>query len=368
MKTGWFALHKSILNAGAEVDTASYNLFDRRSWIDTEMYCSLMSPVLQITSVKIDIPTDDGDKVAQKIWREIQKIKRSTNKPCNAFYRTSVKEFRSAYHDWLKEAPNKNLLPINSSDPLATARTGWGMIVDTARSNKNPELLFWGLGLIGWVDIVLSTTTLCPLCFRWSFVGSRYCFLHTQSKYSDRTPSSAHIQYRKGKSLMRLADRQKVSIKFPLTIHGMKYGELLLADFLFFNTPSPDDILEFHQALQACPRTLELLGGEKIFKMDDSNLYDHIRQKLNPLEFSQAGLCYSIVMTENELKIQNSEAGRPKGTRSDRTNSRIKNIIELASNGVKKSKISTQLGISKSTLSNMINRYQEVQDAFGKAS
>ena len=68
MKVGWFALHDSVLAAGAEIDTASYSLYEQTTWIDCDSYTEILAPIIKITLVTIQSPTDDGDLVAKKIW------------------------------------------------------------------------------------------------------------------------------------------------------------------------------------------------------------------------------------------------------------------------------------------------------------
>lgn len=364
VKAGWFALHNSVLTSGAEIDTGSYNLYDNTAWVDSEAYLEVLGPILQLTSVIIDMPNDDGDLVAKRVWQKIRKLKVSSSKYHDAFNRTTANELRINYNDWQNKLSHHTRTSIDYKDPLKAAKVGWELIVKASQTNANEHLFFWGLALIGWVNSILYTTKTCPLCFRWSNHGSNFCFQHTQSKNSEHQIAEAYSNYRKGKVLLDLAQERNIIIKPKLILPGMPHAKLLLADFLFFNVYSEEEATELSKALVFFPNVLNFLGGKKVFDLDKFKLHEHVRIKLNPLEFHHSSLLHNIAMAENEFKIQVRNVGRPKGKKSTKTDLAIEKVIHLAASGLCKSDIAKQLNISKSTLSNWITRYTEVKSAF----
>lgn len=364
VKVGWFSLHNSVLAAGAEIDSASYSLYEQTTWIDFDSYTEVLTPVIKITSVIIQSPTDDGDLVAKKIWGEIRKIKTSSSKHFDAFNRMTANELRVTYNDWHNKEPQLSLAQIDYKDPITAAKEGWKLIIKASQTNSNAIFLFWGLALIGWVDTILSNTRICQLCFRWSLHGSQFCFQHTQSKNSEQGPSKAYSSYRKGKLLLKNANKNKVTIRSKILLSGLPYVDLILADFLFFNSYSIEECIELQQVLALSPNVLNFIGGEQVLSLDKDSLHEVVRKKLNPPEYQHSSLCYSIVMAEKEFTLPTRNVGRPKGGKSNTTTLKIEKVLALAEAGYSKTEIAKQLNISKSTLSNWISRYSEVKSAF----
>ena len=368
MRNGWFAIHKAVLINGALLDTASLlngKEFVHTNWIDTESYCALLKPVIEITEINIDVPSADGDLIGQEIWQKLRNLKKEySDKPCNAFVRTSIQGFCSEFSDWKDKPLSIRNSSLNLYDPLKAANIGWSLIELASKTKKYfPNSLFWGLALLGWVYQLYCHIDSCPLCFRWTVPGSKYCFMHSQSNAIGLHvgPTKAFIQYRKGVATLKLANKQRLIIKKPDSIFDVSYSDAILAEYLFFNNPTEMDISDIAYALTTCPRVLEKLGGNDILSMGSTQLFEYTRTEINPIEFFPIELALNILFYEKILELESVKAGRPKGKLSHKTQDKIQEYIEMSKKGMRKASIAEALKISKSTLSNWIRRYPSIE-------
>lgn len=368
VRIGWFAIHKAVLINGALLDTASlpnWKEFGHTNWIDTEIYCALLKPVIEITELNIEVPLADGDLIGNEVWQKLRKLKQEySDKPCNAFVRTSIQGLCSEFADWKDKPLAIRNSTINLYDPLKAADLGWSLIELGSKVKKYfPDSLFWGLALLGWVYTLYCHIEVCPLCFRWTVPGSKYCFMHSQSNSigSHIGAGKAFIQYRKGFTTLKLANKQRLIIKKPCSIVDASYSDAILAEYLFFNNPSEMEISDIAYALTTCPRVLEKLGGNNILSMSSLQLLEFIRTEINPIEFFPTELALNILYYEKILELESVKPGRPKGELTYKTQTNIKEYSEMSKKGMRKASIAEALGISKSTLSNWISRYPSIE-------
>lgn len=387
VRHGWFALHEAVLAAGAEIDTGIF--FDeavldpafhelpeeekkpvlermeifRSRFLDTEGYSALLQPIIKITGVVIQSPSDDAIKVGADIWTKCLLLKKQLSLGSNAFNKTSMNGFAGAYSEWKVKQKNK-YPPISIANPLPAARIGWEMIQNCANHDRIDESLFWGLGILGWVTTIYSTLSVCKYCFRWSVAGSPFCYMHTQSLGA--STGCKYVRYRKAKIIKELADKRNLQIRPSPSLFDGMYRSMVLAELLFFNVPNENDILWLRYSLEQSPRVLNLLGGASVLSLPDHELFNNVRQKINPMEYIPAALTVNIPMAENLLTLD-EELSKPKANRrSERVSQLIEKAILMFNDRAKPTDVAAKLGVSRSTVSNWINRYPAVHAAYRK--
>jgi hypothetical protein len=364
VRAGWFALHRSVCELGVEIDVGSMPELNGTALIYSVAYCELMKPLLKITGIKLENSSEDGDLVAQSIWKCLLAIKKQSIIGCDAFLRYSINGLCAAYFDWNEKPAHLKNMPISNQDPLKAAKIGWSLIVGYSQNSKNSNELFWGLALLGWVNTIYSNTRKCPYCFRWSYPGSKLCIKHSQSKSLNLSKGTAYIQYRRGRNTFKHAATSKIHIKHEFSLADPLQWRGILASYLFFNMPDQQDADDLQNVLDMCPLVFRALKGKRFLNLSIKERFEYLRRYLNPLEFLPIALAEQVFLAERILSIELRLAGRPTGTKSVETKKLVQDCIGMANQGMRKAEISRKLKVSKSTISNWIIRYTEVRLAF----
>lgn len=352
VEIGWLALHKSVVG---------YNL--SYPLINQDEYTKLLLPIIELTGFQFDSKFESESTVSGKIWKRIQKIEKQ-NRECKASRRVPLQTFTVSYDEWRKLRLGRKTERINFSDPLYTATIGWDLVKRASSPNGNMDQFLWGLGLIGWVAVVYIQLRVCKFCFRWAVPDSLFCFQHSQSTSLGISRSEAYSQYRKGREVYELIKKDG---RYSPTTDSEEFAfiqsRLVLADYLFFNHPSAEECSELRELLQSAPSVLQRLGGEEhIAKMNDLDLFTHIRTTINPLFLSIELWGMMLVMAAIYFSYEDQIPERARG-RPQKVVLR-KQIIDLAKSGLKPSEVASKLEMSKSSLSNWIKRCVDVRKSF----
>ncbi len=368
VRVGWFSLHESVLLAGAEIDSGPFfgePEISLMRWLDSDSYSALLGPIVKVTDVFIQSPSDNADQVSNEIWACIRRLKKQQPIPSNAFSRISLQGFVAAYKRWTDDQPDIRDKEIFISSPLDAATVGWELVQHAAQHNDRLESLFWGLGILGWVTTIYSELRICRYCFRWSVPGSPFCFAHTQSMPAAESGGKGYVRYRIGAKVFALAQQRGIQIQHDRSIVDDRYRQTLLAEYLFFNLPSDSDGVDLRQALHKSPRVLGLLGGIRVLSMSNKRLFRLVREQLNPMEMFPSALILNVSLAENIFSLEEEKKpGRPSGKRTKRQLMMIDKATSMFKDGARPSEVAAKLKVTRTAVSNWIRRYEEVRCAY----
>lgn len=364
IRAGWWALHQAALNYGAEIDyfPPDYPELRNRIFLDPESYTAHVYPMVEVAGFDLENLGRRADVIRWAIWRNLKKRGNTTQKQLwrllneGGLIGSPITEFASSKYFRRRGAPDLNpeLMP-------SVARYGHWLLVNTnlEKAGFLAELM-WGLALLGWAALNWRDSGQCELCFRRSWSGRRFCDEHSQSMTTRANRSEAYQRYRIGRKAHALA-RERGQLEFlqgdNISIHKTRH--LLLPGVLFDCFLSPDEI-EYEldlirHALNQSPRVLKLIGGSKAMTLDFEKSVNCLRKKLDRHEWSFNVWGLTIIRAELWLALENEVAPGQRGG-GKKTQERIALALQLAAQGLTKSQIAAELGISPSAVSKWIVR------------
>jgi len=145
------------------------------------------------------------------------------------------------------------------------------------------------LALFGMASHALVKMRRCRLCFRWALPGHHYCGSHTLSAEGGGTPKERQARYQSGRRANPEFERllKEVPGRFGRITSDIR---ALVVARLLWRASVPDEqrvVKAVSTLLATYPRTHEVLGG--VQKHRPSELFERLREQLDPLEYSPGG-------------------------------------------------------------------------------
>lgn len=396
---GWRALHKSALLAGAEAEyfPPDYPELKRRTYLDRDVYVSLVSPLVSALNIDIEEYGSRADLIASLVWKRLRHkaMKEqfsvwssiTADKTAISLMR-NLQEAGYAGRDLFGESDQPRELTIISGIAMKLVRS-----VNAGRFDLVSVL--YGLALIGAIKLLIGQKG-CALCFRRTWPGRKLCSEHSQSRTDKSDRSRVYMNYRIGRKAKQLAiERGQVEKLQGNAILRARENELAMADILFNSQHTPvllehDEnchVLEvepsesgwdsnlvnasFHSSEvdrdilvfilgQKCPLTLRFIGGDSVLNYGYAELLKILRNKIDPFEWVDHAWGVKLFACELWLQLEAEVAPGERGL-GKKSQLRIEKAIKLAGTGMSKAQIALSLGVSPSTISKWLDRNPELR-------
>lgn len=367
MAEGWAALHQAVLDAGAEFDywPPDYPELKNRSYIDGGQYAALLTPLVQLTNVDTEMLGLRSAAVKKAVWRWIRRSGKA-NAPLLWGTLVSIKSRVALLAEFNAFNRRRRLAGIpryGSRDPVALVRFGFRLVTEGKMRGEHPIVpILWGLAIIGAVWGEHLKCGYCELCFRRSRPGEPYCQFHTQKGAPQKNRSAAYLRYRRGRLAKTLAEkrRNEASLTFDRMLKRSSM-RLTLPHVLFPMKPcdgweSDRQMLVF--SLDSAPRVVKQARLSGFHNMPYEKLIRHLRKYIDPNEWSDEHWGRRVSQAEIWLSLEDEVSPGKRG-RGRKTTMLVQEAIRLAGEGVRKGEIAIRLGVSASTISAWMKRYQE---------
>jgi hypothetical protein len=367
MAEGWAALHQAVLNAGAEFDywPPDYPELKNRSYIDGAQYAALLAPLLYLTNVDTEALGLRSTAVKKAVWRWIRRSGKA-NAPLLWGTLVCIKSRSALLAEFGAFNTSRQLAGIPCSvsrNPVALVRFGFRLITEGKMRGEHPIVpILWGLAIIGAVWGERLKCGYCKLCFRRSRPGKPYCSFHTQRGATKKKRSAAYLCYRRGRLAKSLAENRgneaNLTIDMMLRYSNMR---LTLSNVLFPMKPcdgweSEREMLVY--SLERSPRVVKEARLSGFYNMPYKKIIRHLRKYIDPDEWSDETWEWRVSQAEIWFSLE-GEVSPGKRGRGRKTAMLVQEAIRLASAGMRKGEIAIRLGVSASTISTWMKRYQE---------
>ena len=382
IKIGWWELHEAALLYGAEIDEFSFDYLDNdpsvgqlkergSPLIDNAIYSSLLAPIVYYCRIDLRIAMYSADQMRQQIWKKLghdaQNRDFETKNIWDSLSRAvSIRDvfddFKGRYQLPL-DAP-----PLSSIQLRTVAQYAMTLIFNTYQSDYDRlQSILWGLALIGITKKLLKSQASCQFCFRKTWLGRKYCEVHSQSQSNDTNRSYKYMRYRTGKKALVLAKERGLLeiIQGPNSIIAAN-NHLMMSDLLF--QPALDDETKSMEremiiySLEQSRNVAELLylNENDLFKFSYDQLVEVLREKLDCNEWWDEVWKSKILSAELWLSLEAEVSPGTRG-REALTKRRIEQAKILITQGKNKVEIAKELGITPSAISKWLKRKPELK-------
>jgi len=153
------------------------------------------------------------------------------------------------------------------------------------------------LALFGMASHALVRMRRCRLCFRWALPGHQHCGSHTLSVEGGGTPKERQARYQSARRTNPEFERLLKAVPGRFGRITSEVRRLVVARVLW-RASVPDEqriATAVSSLLAAYPRTHEVVGGAQQHR--PSELFDRLRERLDPLEYSPNAPNLSSTMT-----------------------------------------------------------------------
>lgn len=357
---GWAALHRAVLDCGAEMEAPGY--------IDAGPYRALIGRVLELANIDLNRYECQSPLIAHAVWRWI-----STTAKCEIPEQwRMVVDTRSwtallaAFKDWT----DSEKIPVAgpsyaASDLRSVVKFGYWLFYEGELSGYPPiTAILWGLALIGAAWGTQLRCGLCHLCFRQARPGEAHCDFHSQSTAIDLPRSVVYRRYRRGRLARELAlkDTHAAQLIIASPIQRHIEQRLVLSDVLFQfeldDESSAHDMLVY--TLEISPRVVAVAGIDKFQTMPYKILVERLRQAIDPHNWSNDLWEVRALQAERWLEFEEQASPGVRG-QGKKTSAMVSRAIELVTSGYSKSQIAATLGVTPSAVSKWIKRYPNFQ-------
>ncbi|UCV28159.1 helix-turn-helix domain-containing protein [Ferribacterium limneticum] len=360
---GWNALHRATLDVGAEVSYERWEFPELRNRpiADTGCYQALVQPLVHLLDQTLETPSMRAEPARILVWRKLRVLGRHRHPD---LWRLLVEDGQVSdpvqeYHQ-MQQTVQSSLATIVPMSPILAARHGYKLIWQTDHHHlEQLERLLWGLALIGWSAHHWKQVATCELCFRFTRPGSRFCYEHTQSQTQGSERSAAYRRYRLGRKVHHLAE-QRGKLEFlrgNLMLREAR-RRLALSDVIFeweYEAHAvADELRTLHDMLSVAPCVLRKLDTG-VLNLDFETLTEILRETLDPYHWDP--MHWGLTILQAELWFSLEEESAP-GKRGHGLAAQVKidQAKGLINQGVGRSQIARELGVSPSAVSKWIAR------------
>lgn len=360
---GWNALHRATLDVGAEISYEPWEIPELRNRpiADAGCYMALVQPLTQLLVQDLEAPSMRAEPARILIWRKLRMLGRRSHPDLWRLLAEDcqVSDPVQEYHQ-MQHASQTSVATTVPMSPVLAARHGYKLLWQTDRSDLDQvQRLLWGLALIGWSAHHWEQVATCELCFRFTRPGSRFCYEHTQSQTQDSERSAAYRRYRLGRKVHQLAEqRGKLEFLRGNSMLREARRRLALSDVIFeweYEADAVADEFEnLHDMLNLSPRVLGKLEPGAL-DLDFETLTEILREILDPYHWDPMLWGLTILQAEFWFSLEEESAPGKRG-RGVTAQEQIRRAKALAQQGLRKSQIARELGISASTISQWVAR------------
>ena len=372
IKIGWWELHEATLLYGAEIDEFSLVYLDNdpsagqlkergSPLIDNAIYSSLLAPIVNYCKIDLSIARYSADQMRQQIWEKLGIEARNKDIETSSSWdslsradsiRYVFDDFKGRYH-LPADTP-----PLSSIQLRTVAQHAMWLLFDTYQNEKDRlQSILWGLALIGITKNLLKSQASCQFCFRKTWLGRKYCEVHSQSQSNDANRSYKYMRYRTGKKAHALAKERGLLelIQGPISIIAAN-NHLMMSDLLF--QPALDEEAKSMEremiiySLEQSKRVVELthLNDKDLINLSFDQLVEVLRDNLDCNEWWDEVWKTKILSAELWLLLEAEASPGARGCEAVTTR-RIEQAKNLMAQGMNKVEIAKRLGITPSAIS-----------------